>query len=410
MTPGRAASTVVAHPRPCRVTHCGVALSADAGQLAEPGPFALRLCGQLAELARSGMSVALRFRGLEGNDALRRFHDACRCLRDALARSAVDTRRLEITIAAGSLPLLPAWRIRRTLLGDGTLNVIFEAVREDGVEPRNQGDAFWRDLWHLRSKPVCSVFWPTVRSACALLSPEAANAVLPGCGLQAPEQSAWVRAELDVTALADEDGRVDYAALDTAVADIMDEADCVSDASGWPTAAMQHDAWYNRRLAVVPVGIGDIAKRRRLDPECHRSLAALRQLLAEIRALVEARSRENANEHERLPSISASNPCLHLPDSARESCWQQRWQTALERQATRHRNVLVVSPWSFFPRQNADFRYANFLPLLAQADACEFRRNTSLASWTASQLKLFHCRAWALNNALTSSAVIADQP
>lgn len=410
MTPGQAATTAVSHPLPGRVTPCGAALSANARQLAQSRSFALRLYDQLVELIRSGVPVALRVRGLEGGNALQRYYLACRGLRDAFAEAGVDPQRLELTLGAGSLPLLPAWRIRRTLLGNGVLNVLFDAGLEDGATSMGQRDALWRNLWHLRSARVRSSFWPTVRSACALLSPEDAHAVVPGCGLQAPEQSAWMRAELDVTVCAGDDGRIDLEALTASVAGLMEEADRVADTACWPTAVMQHDAWYNRRLAIVPVGIGEIAKRRNLDPDCHGSLTTLRQLLSGIRQVVESRSRAGALQHERLPSIAASDPCLHLPAGARETCWQQRWHTVLEQQAIHHRNLVVLSPWSLFPRGSADFRYANFLPLLAQADACEFERSESLVSWTAAQLKLFHCRALALNDGLMSSAVVADQP
>lgn len=410
MTPGQVATMAVSHRRPGRVEQCGVALSADVRKLGQSGAFAARLHGQLAELLRSGVPATLRVHGLQGRDALHCYHDACRNLRDAFRESGIDARLLELTLDAASLPLLAAWRMRRTLLGNGILNVMFDAGSRDGVTPTSCGDAFWHDLWQLRSAPVRGVFWPTVRSACTLLSPERGSGVVPGCGLQAPEQSAWLRSEIDLAAFADQAGCVDLAGLTATLASAMEEADRVADTACWATSAMQHDAWYNRRLAFVPAGIGDIAMRRGLDPECHRSLAALRELLSQVRQVIETLSRASAMRQERLPSITASNPCLHLPAGARESCWQQRWHTALERQLFRHRNLVVLSPWSLFPRGSADFRYVNFLPLLTHADACEFRRNVSLARWTVPQLKLFHCRTWALNNALMSSAVIADQP
>lgn len=330
---------------------------------------------------------------------MRQFHDLCNGLRGACRRAGVGPARMEITIAAGSMPLLAAWHIRRALLGGGRLNVVFEAPGCDDAPLAHRGIGFWHDLWRLRAAPVRTAFWPIVRSACALLAPERAGSVIPGCGLQAPDQSAWLRAEIDLAVLADENGEVDMAALDDVVADIVDEADGVFEATAWTTSKLEHDAWYNRRLAIVPVGIGDIIAMRRLDPERHSSLAEMRRLLARIRKTVVSQSRQRAIRQERLPSIAAGNPCLRLPSGARESCWQRHWHAALERHALRHRNLLVLSPWSLFPSGNADFRYANFLPLLAEADACEFRRHLSLKSWTAVQLKLFHCRARALNAA-----------
>ena len=220
MTPGQAATRAVSHPRPGRVTRCGVALSADARRLVRPGSFASRLHGQLVELVRSGVPVALRLDGLGGRYALHRFHAACAALRDRFANAGVEPQLLEVTLDASALPLLPAWRIRRTLLGNGILNIIFDPMPQDGATPMERGDAFWRDLWQLRSEPLRTVCWPTVRSACTLLSPERGNAVVPRCGLQAPEQSAWVRAELDVATFANAAGQIDRAALTAAVAGV----------------------------------------------------------------------------------------------------------------------------------------------------------------------------------------------
>lgn len=410
MTPGQAVTRAVVPDRQRRLQRCGVSLCAAACRLAQPGTGAARLHGQLVELVRAGTPVALRLLGLAGRDAARVLYLACRGLRDAFSRSGVDPRALELTLDAGVMPLPAAWNIRRAVLGDGILNVMFDAAWTRNVSPTYHSNAFWEELWQLRSAPVRSTFWPNVRSACTLLSPEAGVGVVPGCGLQAPEQSAWLRAEFDLTKFADSDGIVDMTTLTATIGRAMDEADSIYDTSSWPTSKMQHDAWYNRRIAIVPSGIGDVAKLRGLDPERHESLAEMRRLLAGLRLAVEAQSRSRARQQERLPAIAASDPCLHLPAGARESCWQRQWHAALERHALGHRNLVVLSPWSLFPTGNADFRYANFLPLLMQADACEFQRGVSLDSWTVPQLKLFHCRAWALNNAGISSAVIADQP
>lgn len=410
MTPGQTASSAVLPAPQSRLHRCGVAFGVDAAKLMRSGPCTARLHDRLTELARAGTPVALRVHHLHGPGSVHRFFGTCRGIREAFGQAGVDPRLLDVTVAAGSIPLRTAWLVRRTVLGDGWLNVSFDARSLHTLSRRRSAGAFWRDLWRLRTARLRSTFWPTVRSACTLLSPEHGTGVVPACGLQAPEQSAWLRAEFDLAKFADADGHVDLAALAASIAGVMDEADSIYDTTSWPTSKMQHDAWYNRRLAIVPVGIGDIASRRRLDPECHDSLAALRKLLASIRQIVTMHSRQRAMRHERLPSIAASNPRLHLPAGARQSAWQRHWHAALERHALRHRNLLVLSPWSLFPRDDADFRYANFLPLMAQADACEFRRSLSLHSWTMPELKLFHCRAGALNNAVLSSAIVADRP
>lgn len=405
MTPGHTATALVSTRSRTCVQQCGVSLSADAAVLAGSRAVATRLNGQVSELLQAGTPVALRIAGIGGRGALRRFYGTCLGVRDAFRRAGIDPTRLEVTLGAASVPLYPAWRIRRELLGNGVLNVTF-----DSDPPTDLSDDFWRDLWRLRSAPVRSHFWPGVRSACMLLSPERGAGVVPGIGLQAPEQSAWQRAEFELTSFANGAGSVDIAELAAAIGAAMDEADRRYDTADWSTSKMQHDAWYNRRLAIVPTGIGDIARVRGLDPERHESLAELRKLLGRIRAAVRAHSRASAMHNERLPSIAATNPCLHLPAGAREACWQRHWHSALDRHALRHRNLLVLSPWSLMPRGLADFRYANFLPLLEAADACEFHRSVSLDAWSVEQLKLFHCRAWALNDKDPCLAVVADRP
>lgn len=410
MTPGHAANAIVSPESRCSLQQRGVTLSADATRLSRSESCSARLRRQLSELAHTDTPVALRVLGLGGGDAVYRFYETCRELREACLRVGVNARSLELTIKAGSIPLPAAWHVRRTLLGNGVLNIMFDADSPGGGASPDFGRGFWRDLWRLRSARVRSAFWPTVRSTCALLSPESGTGVVPGCGLQAPEQSAWMRGEFELGAYADDGGNVDMAALAAALARFMDAADRAYDTVSWPTPAMQHDAWYNRRLAIVIGGIGDIARLRDLDPERHDSLTELRTLLADVRRIVETQSRASALHQEQLPAITASNPCLHVPSGSLDSCWQRRWHAALERHALRHRNLLVMSPWSLFPSDGADYRYANLLPLLVQADACEFRRPVSLDAWTVRQMKLFHCRAWALNNAALSSAVVADWP
>lgn len=398
MTPGHTATTAATPARRRRLHQCGVSLRVDAERLLRSGASARRIHGQATELVAGGTAVAVRIDVPARACALRYFHDICLGYRGAFHRAGVDPARLEVTIAAGSMPLPAAWQIRRTLLGRATLNVSFDACHGDDAERRPYGDVFWHDLWRLRDAPVRTAFWPTVRSACALLSAEHAGVVVPGCGLQAPEQSAWLRAEIDVAAFADDDGNVDMPALESDVAHVVNEADGAYAVATWTTSQLEHDAWFNRRLAIVPVGLGDVAAKRGLDPERHLSLAAMRRLVAGIRRAVMKQSRQRATGQQQLPSIAAGNPCLRLPAGVRESGWQHQWRAAIERHALGHRNLLVLSPWSLFPRGTADFRYANFLPLLAEADACEFRRQLSLAPWTARQMKLFHCRARALND------------
>ena len=397
-------------PRPKCMRQSGVTLVANGGQLIGSPACTARLAGQLTGLAAARLPVALRIAGFDAGSAPEQFYFVLRELRDAISTAGLDSRSLEVTIAAGSMPLRVAWQVRRTLLGDGVLNVVLDAATISAAGNRSNANAFWEDLWQLRMRPVRSVFWPVVRSACTLLSPEAATDVVPETGLQAPAQTAWLRRVFDLRDFTDDRGHVSLPRLTRAMAHFIEQAELRYDTETWPTSAMQYDAWSNRRLAIVMAGIGDVVRRQGLDPDRHETLATLGRLLRKVRRAIGGYSRTLASRNERLPSIAATDPCLHLKNKARESCWQRRWNDALERHALRHRNLLVVSPWSLFPDDDADFRFANLLPLLAEADACEFRRCQSLQTWSKRQLQLFHCRAWALNNTVLRSMVVAEEP
>ncbi len=74
----------------------------------------------------------------------------------------------------------------------------------------------------------------------------------------------------------------------------------------------------------------------------------------------------------------------------------------------RHRNLLVISPWSLFPTDaRADYEYAELLPLLRHADACAFRRNMSIRHWKFNQFKHFHQRARAILKQRIATSQIA---
>jgi hypothetical protein len=91
------------------------------------------------------------------------------------------------------------------------------------------------------------------------------------------------------------------------------------------------------------------------------------------------------------------------------NAWEQRWLRAVRSSATRHRNLLVLSPWAFFPANNADPAYTNLLPLLSHADACDFRRKPSLSAWNSSEFNAFHSRAHAELRALHGDYVVAER-
>lgn len=413
MTPGQSLQTTASAPPVGNVAvhQCGASLRVDAGLLLRSETVAARICGQVQDAIASEVPTALRIDGFESCDAAPRQLDAlCQRFASTFEAAELEPAKLALSLGAGAVPLQAAWLIRRRRLGDGFLNIVLDpasllpSLNSPGI------DAFWLQLWHLRDAKVRTAFWPTIRSGCSLLSPEAADHVVPPLSLQGPTQSAWMWSEVSLPAFVTPAGNVDTEALATTLEQRLEAVESAQDSTPWATPAMQYDAWFNRRVAVHVSGIGDLTERLALDPGRHATLQCLNDLFAGVRQTLLRRSAALARTRERLPAIAATDPCRHLGAETRRNCWRRRWDETVDRTALRHRNLLVMSPWSIFPQRNADMRYTNLLPLLAWADACTFRRDLSLHNWSVRQLRYFHRRAWAVNSLAERQMVVAEQP
>jgi len=394
------------------LTACGLALTAFASQVLASPTSAARLLGQLINAGAGEQCVALRLCDLgSGRQAYEALSLICDKIGCAFQRAGLDHSMLEITVDAGAVAPQAAWEIRRKTLGAGTVNLVLsDALMSSALRPGALAtDSLWLQLWRLRSSSVVSAFWPSASSRCALLSSEYAADVVPDIGLQAPGQSAWLSYELDLLEFADASGAIDENALQRSLWKSIDDAEEMHDTIAWPTPAMQQDGWFNRRLAIRIAGIGDIVMRRGLDPELHASVLELDRLIRYIRCTAERRSRQIARTRETLPAITAVNPCRNLRAGHVREAWERRWSRAIERSAMRHRNLIVMSPWSVFPHNCTNYRYANLLPLLRHADACEFRRRNSLARWNIKEFRRFHHRAWAVRRRIESATVVAER-
>jgi hypothetical protein len=85
-----------------------------------------------------------------------------------------------------------------------------------------------------------------------------------------------------------------------------------------------------------------------------------------------------------------------MPGGQSRDGWSRRWQQEVTATAVRHRNLLVISPWSIFPADVADLRYANLLPLLRYADTCSIGPPPELTAWNLRDFKSFHQQAAAV--------------
>ena len=62
----------------------------------------------------------------------------------------------------------------------------------------------------------------------------------------------------------------------------------------------------------------------------------------------------------------------------------------------RHRNMLIISPYSVLPTTTCSAGYMDLLPVLAYADAWSFADVPEFLDWNLDQYKAFHRRAWAV--------------
>jgi hypothetical protein len=102
-----------------------------------------------------------------------------------------------------------------------------------------------------------------------------------------------------------------------------------------------------------------------------------------------------AQKNDTLPSLlqnDASNAwqsVQHLQE------WSLRWRQALQTHAVRHRNLLVLSPYSVLSRhEKASSKFVDLLPVLAHADAISFFGMPNISNWNVQEFSSFHRRAW----------------
>ena len=380
----------------------GVTLLADAGATQTSDSAAARFRQQAFDTLANGLSLSVSVHELgEGTDAHAAFSAICELLRLAMQDAGASPECIAVAVKAEALSPQAAWAVRSARLGGGPVHVLpGRAVMQpdSSQRERDQHDRFWSQLWHAHGTARIGVAYaPTVFAQCSLLSAEVADCVLPATAVQVPAGTAWLPMSLDVSRFTDERGSLRESAIEHALGRSIEIGDVLHDLVRWPTARMQHDAWLNRRLAIVLTGFGDLVQRRRQDPQQFASLTDLCELLRWIREVLQGRSREVARRTEHLPALEQSDPCRALPSGHVRNGWRTRWREAVESAAVRHRNVVVLSPWSLFPRgQPADFRYADLLPLLGFANACSFPAPPSLCHWNINKFKNFHQRAWAV--------------
>ena len=387
-------------------TSGGASLRIQAIETLASGAAAERWLEQTVDVLARGLplSVTVESLGVEAETSLGQI---CGMLKSAVDIAHVDSSLVSVAIDASALPPQLIWLTRCRVLGEGPVYLLVDSSLTPPsavYESRQRQEKFWLQCWHLRTtRQLRIALAPTISSPCPLLSSEIARGILPLTGLQIPPGTAWIQMQLNIANHANRRGEIDTPSLHRCLRKCIQLGESLHDETDWPTAAMRHDAWLNRRLAISVVGIGDLASSRRLNPGCFHALKDLGAVLQDVRDFVDETSRQFATQSQPAPSLVVN-------DGSRNAAWQARWQKALEFAAMRHRNLLAISPWAMFPTGSAaDSRYCDLLPLLEFADACSFPPPPCIRGWNVNEFKHFHHRVSAVLGSKDARQQIAEQ-
>jgi len=370
---------------------------------------------QVYDVLARGLPVSITIDGLgDSPHSKAMFGRACEIVRSAVCDAHANSATVSVVTDADQLSPRQAFSTRCEILGPGPVYLLLGSSLmrpSDNEAGRQQQDHFWRQCWKLRNtRLVRTAFAPWVTSPCPLLSSEVARGVSPPLGLQIPLGTAWIPMHVNLPKFADARGELNARALSECLQRCVDLGESMHDEIDWPTAAMRHDSWLNRRIAISVTGIGDLAKLQSMGPGSFATLKKLSGVLQQVRGVINDHSRHLASQSECLPALDLSDPSRGLGCDVVQLDWQNRWRKALDFAAIRHRNLLAMSPWSVFPTgKAADSRYSDLLPLLDYCDVCAFPEPPCLRHWNINEYKHFHRRAWAILEKKDARQLFAEQ-
>ena len=267
----------------------------------------------------------------------------------------------------------------------------------------------WSALWRAneRGRPVLPAYGGYVRSACPLLADEAAAGIVAGTGLNAPAGSAWLPAEFDLSAFVT-GGHFDESSAAASLRDGVALLDELFDEMRWPTWRQRRDARENRRLAILLTGAGDLAVAGGGDPAELECLVEIRAVFQRLRRELYRASAELAATAGEVPALSVDLPEAGWLCESRREDWSRRFEAARRQTAQRHRNVLVMSPYSVLPKKGAfGPGFTDLLPLIGFADAWSFSAPPRFEGWNSNNFIYFHRRAKAVIQSSQSVSRIA---
>ncbi len=364
---------------------------------------------RLAGLIYDDVPVTLSLKELGpddcGIDVLERF---CLSIRRFLGADRALLSQVGLSLHSHQIPMQAYLLVSRTLLGSGPRYVILDSLqmkhhKDSRVQEVTEKN--WSFLWRQRDfeNRMLPAYGAGVRTGCPLLGDEAAEALLPLHGIQVPAGSAWLPIGVNLPHFADDKGQIDWPLLQSALESCIDLGDQLLDVINWPTACQRSDALLNRRLAIVVSGVGDLVRLHGNDPGCLKCLQWVDAIMKRVRKTLWDRSHVIAGQTGLLPALARADPSAGLCDHSHRQNWQRRWHLALASSAVRHRNLLVMSPYSVLPEGGEESdRFIDLLPILVHADAYAFAGQPRLSGWNLGHFKRFHTRAWAVMQQLNA--------
>jgi hypothetical protein len=284
---------------------------------------------------------------------------------------------------------------------------MFFVVDPDREVAPQQAALVWQRLWEMRDlAPIGAVLPAIVTSACPLLPDETADAMLVATLTQVPAGSAWASFEIDLARFLHGRGRLREAAFERELRACMAEGERRHDETRWSDEDQHADSNNNRRLSVFVRGWGDLVARRKWEPLDLETLRELEVLTDWISGILTAESRAMAKDNGCCPAHDIAG--ARILSHGREM--NARWRRAVMDNGLRHRNLLTLSPWDVFPRDEpADFRCMNLLPLIRKAHTVSMRRDADLSQWGARDFRAFHTRVSAILRSVSDLPLVAKQ-
>lgn len=372
------------------------------------------LLARIGGLLREQTPVTLSLTDLgRGETVMRLLDEICTRVRAALPADSLQAGLVGTCLNSHQLPLKAYMIICNTLFGTGPRYVGLDSLQmqhHGNQQVEDETDRNWTFLWQQRAADMTllPVYGASVRTPCPLLADEASSSVLPAFGVHVPAETAWLPIRLDLAEMSDGRGAPDPDALHAAILGCVRIGERLLGHLYWPGPEQAGDAWINRRMAIVLEGLGDLVVERGENPSDLGCLQRVSAIVARIHTELWDASRAEARAAEPLPALINMDPSTRWDDASHRADWNNRWQRALESAAVRHRNLLVLSPYSVLPRcRDCSASFTDLLPVLEHADAFGFADPPPLPGWSVGEFKSFHRRAWAIMQRQKSASFVA---